>query len=285
MSYRTILVSLNEVARLQELIQAAVTVARAQGPKTGNTHVSGIYVIPAAQIYPSIGFEAIPQTFDGTQVYFRENQKQVVDAFTAAMEREGLAHDCQVIESKVPLISDDVVSRARASNLVIVSATDPAAPTGVEQDFVEQVVMSAGRPVLVLPNKGKGLETLKEIVVGWDGSREAARAAFDSLPLLQAAKTVRIVSVDPQKKPENRKSVPGADIAESLARHGVKAVAESYPTEGLDPGQALLRNANDAGAELVVMGAYGHSRLAEMIFGGATQFVMSRQNLPVLMSH
>jgi nucleotide-binding universal stress UspA family protein len=96
---------------------------------------------------------------------------------------------------------------------------------------------------------------------------------------------VRIVSVDPQKKPENRKSVPGADIAESLARHGVKAVAESYPTEGLDPGQALLRNANDAGAELVVMGAYGHSRLAEMIFGGATQFVMSRQNLPVLMSH
>ena len=285
MTYRTILLSLNEVARLPQLLEAAVAVAQSQASKSAPVHISGLYVIPAAQIYPSIGFEAIPQTFDGTQAFFREHQKKIMASFNETMAREGLTYDFQAVESKLPVISDEVVAHARAADLVIVSATDASAPTGVEQDFVEQVVMGAGRPVLVLPHQGAGLAAIKDVVVGWDGGREAARACFDALPLLKKAASVRIVSVDPQKKPENRKSVPGADIAEALARQGVKAVAESYPTEGLDPGQALLRNASDAGSSLVVMGAYGHSRLSEMIFGGATKFVLSRHGLPVLMSH
>lgn len=285
MTYRTILLSLNEVARLPQLIEAAATVAHNQASKHAPVHVSGLYVIPAAQIYPSIGFEAIPQTFDGTQAFFHEHQQKVMDSFNAAMAREGLTYDFHLVESKLPVISDEVVSRARATDLVIISATDTSAPTGVEQDFVEQVVMGAGRPVLVLPNRGSGLAAITDIVVGWDGGREAARACFDALPLLKTAATVRIVSVDPQKNPANHQRVPGADIAEALARQGVKAVAESYPTEGLDPGQALLRNAADAGSSLVVMGAYGHSRLTELIFGGATKFVLARHDLPVLMSH
>jgi nucleotide-binding universal stress UspA family protein len=285
MTYRTILLSLNEVARLPELLEAAVTVARTQADKKAPIHVSGLYVIPAAQIYPSIGFEAIPQTFDGTQAFFREHQQKVADSFTGTMSREGLTFDFRLVESKLPVISDEVVNQARAVDLVIIAATDATAPTGVEQDFVEQVVMGSGRPVLILPNKGEALSAIKDVVVGWDGGREAARACFDALPLLRKASTVRIVSVDPQKNPANRHAVPGADIAEALARQGVKATAESYPTEGLDPGQALLRNAADAGSSLVVMGAYGHSRLSEMIFGGATKFVLARHGLPILMSH
>jgi nucleotide-binding universal stress UspA family protein len=94
-----------------------------------------------------------------------------------------------------------------------------------------------------------------------------------------------VVRVDPQKDASLKASVPGADIAETLARHGVKVETQGYPTDGLDEGQALLRCADDVGAGLIVMGAYGHSRLAEFIFGGATRFVLSRLNRPVLMSH
>lgn len=280
MSYKTILVSLNEVARLPELTAAAVALARSSG-----AHISGLYVIPAVQVYPSVGFEAAPQVFEGNRTFFKDNAQRVREVFEGAMSKEGFSFDLHQVDARTPVIADEVVAQGRSCDLVVVSATNPDEITGVERDFVEQVVMSAGRPVLVLPFKGPAALSTDEIVIGWDGGREAARAAFDALPLLKLASRVRIVRVDPQKDPALRGSVPGADLAEGLARHGVKAEAQGYPTSGQDEGQALMRCADDCGAGLIVMGAYGHSRLAEFIFGGATRFVLTRMTRPVLMSH
>ena len=280
MSYKTILVSLNEVGRLSELVAAAVTLARETG-----AHVSGLYVVPAVQVYPSVGFEAAPQVFEGNRSYFKDNGARVKQAFEEAMRREGLSHDFHQIDARTPVIADEVVASGRVADLVVVSATNPEEITGVERDFVEQVVMALGRPVIVLPYQGKAAISLNEVVIGWDGGREAARAAFDALPLLKQAGKVRVVRIDPQKDPSLRGSVAGADLAEALSRHGVKAEAQGYPTDGQDEGQALMRCAEDCGAGLIVMGAYGHSRLAEFIFGGATRFVLNRLVCPVLMSH
>jgi nucleotide-binding universal stress UspA family protein len=280
MTYRTILVSLNEINRLPQLMTAAANLGRALG-----AHISGLYVIPAVQVYPSVGFEAAPQVFEGNRTYFKDHAANVRAGFEEAMRREGLNFDVHVIDARTPLIADDVVAYGRTADLVLCSATNPEEVTGVERDFVEQVIMGAGRPVIILPAKGDAVLNLDQIVLGWDGGREAARAAFDSMPLLRAAKGVRIVVADPQKEPGLRGAVPGADLAETLARQDIKAETQGLPTEGLDAGQALLRCADDIGAGLIVMGAYGHSRLTEFIFGGATRFVLSRQNRPVLMSH
>jgi nucleotide-binding universal stress UspA family protein len=280
MSYKTILVSLNEIGRQKELVAAAVALGRATG-----AHVSGLYVIPAVQVYPSVGFEAAPQVFEGNRSFFKENTQRVRDSFEDAMRREGLAFDFHQIDARTPVIAEEVMAAGRCADLLLVSATNPDEITGVERDFVEQVVMAVGRPVLVLPYHGSAQLVLDDIVVGWNGSREAARAAFDAMPLLAQAQKVRIIRVDPQKDPALRGSVAGADLAEALARHGVKAETQGYPTDGQDEGQALMRCASDCGAGLIVMGAYGHSRLAEFIFGGATRFVLTRMALPVLMSH
>ncbi len=280
MTYKTVLVSLNEVGRVAEAIAAATVLARATG-----AHVSGLYVIPAVQVYPSVGFEAAPQVFEGNRTFFKDHAAKVKQSFEEAMTREGLAHDFHQIDAHTPVIADEVIAAGRSADIVIVSATNPDEVTGVERDFVEQVVMSAGRPIIVLPAKGPGVLSLDDIVLGWDGGREASRAAFDALPMLKLAGKVRIVRVDPQKDPSLRGSVAGADLDEALARHGVKAAVQSYPTEGMDEGQALMRCADDSGAGLIVMGAYGHSRLAEFIFGGATRFVLTRMTRPVLMSH
>jgi nucleotide-binding universal stress UspA family protein len=177
------------------------------------------------------------------------------------------------------------VTKGRSADLLIISATNPDETTGVEADFVEQTVMAAGRPIIVLPFKGDSKLNFSDIVLGWNGEREAARAAFDALPILKAAKKVRIVRTDPQKDPSLKGSIAGADLAEALSRHGVKAEATSLPTSGDGAGQALLRCADDNGSDLIVMGAYGHSRLREYIFGGATQYVLAHLNRPVLMSH
>ena len=280
MSYKTILVSLNEVGRLSELVAAAVTLARETG-----AHVSGLYVVPAVQVYPSVGFEAAPQVFEGNRSFFKENGARVKQAFEEAMRREGLSFDFHQVDAHTPVIADEVVASGRVADLVIVSTTNPEEITGVERDFVEQTVMALGRPVIVLPYKGKATVSLNEVIIGWDGGREAARATFDALPLLKKAGKVRVVRIDPQKDPSLRGSVAGADLAEALARHGVRAEAQGYPTDGQDEGQALMRCAEDSGAGLIVMGAYGHSRLAEFIFGGATRFVLNRLVCPVLMSH
>ena len=280
MSYKTILVSLNEVGRLSELVAAAVTLARETG-----AHVSGLYVVPAVQVYPSVGFEAAPQVFEGNRSFFKDNGARVKQAFEEAMRREGLSFDFHQVDAHTPVIADEVVASGRVADLVIVSTTNPEEITGVERDFVEQTVMALGRPVIVLPYKGKATVSLNEVIIGWDGGREAARATFDALPLLKKAGKVRVVRIDPQKDPSLRGSVAGADLAEALARHGVKAEAQGYPTDGQDEGQALMRCAEDSGAGLIVMGAYGHSRLAEFIFGGATRFVLNRLVRPVLMSH
>ena len=280
MSYKTILVSLNEVGRLSELVAAAVTLARETG-----AHVSGLYVVPAVQVYPSVGFEAAPQVFEGNRSFFKDNGARVKQAFEEAMRREGLSFDFHQIDAHTPVIADEVVASGRVADLVIVSTTNPEEITGVERDFVEQTVMALGRPVIVLPYKGKATVSLNEVIIGWNGGREAARATFDALPLLKKAGKVRVVRIDPQKDPSLRGSVAGADLAEALARHGVRAEAQGYPTDGQDEGQALMRCAEDSGAGLIVMGAYGHSRLAEFIFGGATRFVLNRLVRPVLMSH
>lgn len=280
MSYKTILVSLNEVGRLKELVAAAVSLGRDTG-----AHVSGLYVVPAVQVYPSVGFEAAPQVFEGNRSFFKDNAQRVRETFETAMKREGLTHDFHLLDARTPVIAEEVIAVGRAVDLIVVSVTDPDEITGVERDFVEQVVMASGRPVIVLPHQGNAELSLSEIVIGWNGGREAARAAFDALPLLKKAGRVRIVWIDPQKNPDLRGSIAGADLAESLARHGVKTEAMGYPTDGQDEGQALLRCADDWGAGLVVMGAYGHSRLAEFIFGGATRFVLTRLSRPVLMSH
>ena len=280
MTYKTILVSLNEVGRVPQLVAAAAKLGQAQG-----AHVAGLYVIPAVQVYPSVGFEAAPQVFEGNRSFFKDNAAKVRQGFEEAMRRDGLNFDFHQVDSRTPIIADEVTAQGRSADMIIVSATNPEEISGVERDFVEQVVMGAGRPVLVLPFKGIADVSCDDIVLGWDGGREAARAAFDALPLLKLAKKVRVVRIDPQKDPGLRASVPGADLAETLARHGVKAEARGFPTDGADEGQALLRCADDSGAGLIVMGAYGHSRLAEFIFGGATRFVLMRMNRPVLMSH
>ena len=280
MAYKTLLVSLNEVERLPQLLAATVTLA-----KTFGAHVSGLYVIPAVQFYPSVGYEAMPQFFDGNQIYFKDAAKGVADAFDKAMKAEGISCDFQMVNGASANVSDEVIVRAHAVDLVLLSAANVDAPAGVEPDFVEQVVLAAGRPVMILPLKGNATLDLNEVLVAWNDGREAARAAFDALPLLMTAGRVTVLRLDPQKDRALQGKLAGADIAEALARHKVKAEILNVPTTGEDPGKALINAAKDRGTGVIVMGAYGHSRLREFIFGGATQHVMANLDRPVLMSH
>lgn len=279
MSYRTILVSLNDTDRLEEALMLTAGLQDAHG-----AHVVGLFVIPAMQIYPTIGMEITPDVFEGHRAYFKEQSSHVKDRFDAIIAREGLSAELRVVDSPSPLVADTVIDHGRYADLIVITQVNRDGEEGVELDFDERVVMEAGRPVLVLPRKTLP-KTLKRVVAGWNGTRESARALFDTLPVLKRAEEVRIIWVDPQRERERAGFLPGAEIATSLSRHGAKTIAEPLPTSGMNAGEALLQKARDLGADLLVMGAYGHSRMREFVFGGATRHVLRHADIPVLMSH
>jgi nucleotide-binding universal stress UspA family protein len=149
----------------------------------------------------------------------------------------------------------------------------------------ERVTLASGRPILVVPYAGHFATLGQRVLVGWDASREATRAVGDAMPLLAAAEQVTVLAIDPQAGPGGHGELPGADISLHLARHGVKAVIERTVSADVPIGDVLLSRAADLGADLLVMGAYGHSRARELLLGGATRTVLGSMTLPVLMSH
>jgi nucleotide-binding universal stress UspA family protein len=280
MCYKTILVSLNEIDRLDPLLEVVTGLAAGE-----DAHVIGLYVIPAPAVFPATGPYALPEVFDSFSKYFEEQRPVAKAKFETAMARSGVPWQWMETRAAVPGISDAVSAEGRIADLVVLSEVDRGADRGVELDLIENVVLSVGRPVLVLPRQVPKALDLTQIVCGYNGSREAARALHDALPLLKRARDVNLVWVDPSLDRELARAVPGADMAESLDRHGIKVTAEAMPTNGINPAQALLTRAADLGAGIIVMGAYGHSRLREFVLGGATREALSNLSIPVVLSH
>lgn len=175
---------------------------------------------------------------------------------------------------------DIIAMHARYADVAVVGQVDPDRPADlVPADLPGQVALLAGRPVLALPYAWQPTAIGQRIVIGWNGGRESARAVADALPLLKAANEVAVLVVGQQG------GLPGADITAYLARHGVRAEAVSLVNPDISVADALLSSAADQNADLLVMGAYGRSRLREMILGGTTRRILSEMTLPVLLSH
>jgi len=177
-------------------------------------------------------------------------------------------------------IAEDIASYIRDCDLAVLGLGDPARELPEPQGFVvEDVVLRCGRPVLGMPISTPPENFVTTALVAWDGSREAARALNDALPLLEKAKTVEIASLG------SRGGELAARAIEHLARHGIKATEGSPEPIYPDVGDELLRRAEAIEADLVITGAYGHSQLAEAIFGGASRTMFRQMLVPTLFSH
>lgn len=177
-----------------------------------------------------------------------------------------------IIESKV------LAEHARVFDLTIV----PSYGHAETQSVAEALIFSSGRPVLMLPGYLGG-KPFGSIVVGWDGSRGAARAVHDALPFLRKAAAVRVVSITGDKELPAGASTDA--LLQHLGNHGIKASAHAEEAEGEDAGAALVRFTRTSRGELLVMGAYGQSRIREFVLGGATRTILTSARVPVLLSH
>ena len=168
---------------------------------------------------------------------------------------------------------------SRYCDLVIAGQPDPDHPVA-DDAVAEGLLMSSGRPVLIVPYVGNRSSIGKRVMVAWNGTREASRAVHDALGMLQAAESVIALEVDPTDG-----AFGGNDLCDHLKRHGVNAEAKHTVSNELEISDVLLSAIADNGIDLLVMGGYGHSRIRELALGGATREVMQAMTCPVMMSH
>jgi len=280
MALGTILVCLNEVDRVDVLLSVTANLAQ-----NHDAHVIGLYVVPAMQVYPEVGFHLTESMIEGQSNFFAERAEKVKQHFDEAMRVNGFKGEFRKMSSSSPLMANGAIEYARHADLVIASQVNPNSMDGVEIDFTEQLVMRSGRPTLLVPISGKFNTVGQRVIVGWNATRESARAVFDAVPILKKSSQVWLVWADPQHEMDLAHELPGSEIATALARHQINAIAESLPTDKLGAGEALLNRVADRGADLLVMGAYGHSRMREFVFGGATRSILQQMTVPVLLSH
>jgi nucleotide-binding universal stress UspA family protein len=178
-----------------------------------------------------------------------------------------------------------VALHARHADLVVLGQADPEDGPPSAAGTVAAALFDSGRPVLVVPYAGTFVTAGRRVLVGWNASREAARAVNDALPLLVGAEVVTVSAVNPRRGLDGHGDEPGADIALHLARHGVKVDVEHSAAPEIEAADILLNRASELSADLLVVGAYGHSRLREMILGGVTRSLLRQMTVPVLMSH
>lgn len=200
-------------------------------------------------------------------------------AFEDTASRAGILSTARIAKvADGSQMSDMFVEQARLRDLTIMPFV---ADNDASRDMVQALVFESGRPVLVLPQDSQAGFRLDKVVVAWDGGRSAARAVGDALPLLQRAGDVRIISIANDKQMPDEAS--GAELAVSLARNGVKVTFEEIEKGRRSVGEALAEASG--GADLVVMGAFGHSRIRDFFLGGATLHTLRKPLRPTLLSH
>jgi len=271
MGFKDILVTLDGGKGDAARLELAVFLAR-----RWQAHLIGLHVRAVVPLPEFIMAEYGGQISQLQEQYADETAAVAKGHFDAATANSGLS-----LEWREPsgLPHQLIPQHARYADLTVIGQDDVDFDDG--DPLVDLVILQAGRPVLVVPSVGRYPEIGKVVMVAWNASRESSRAVADAMPLLRQAKQVRLLSINGQEEGD----LPGADIAAHLARHGVPVVTDSLRADDLSVGPVLLSRLADADADLLVMGAYGHSRLRELVLGGATRQILKQMTVPVLFSH
>lgn len=279
MSYKTILVHVDESEHACERIKLASAVAMAE-----NAHLIGTATTGASRYIQRTRMLAeIDPNFVIHLEFLRKRANRGLEEFETTAQKLGIpSFEKRLVDDEA---GGGVCLQARYCDLIVIGQIDPDEPSPVVMpDFPQYVVLNSGRPVLITPHTGQFDMIGSRVLIAWDESMAATRTITNALPLLKRAQIVEVVIFNPETQSQTHAATPGSDVAVYLARHGVKVDVLLRNTEK-DIGGALLSLAGELNADLLVMGGYGHSRFREILLGGVTRTVLESMTIPVLMSH
>ena len=247
-----------------------------------NAHLAGVAFV-YDPIVPVSATGYIPaEVIERQQADNEADAKAAIDRFNQATKRAGVAAEPLTITASLAGAGEQFGRIARRFDLAVVGQAEPETST-IDDIIAETTLFESGRPMIVVPYIQRTPLKLDNVMVCWDGSRQAARAIGDAMPLLAKAGKVEIVII--ADEPGKEDEIAGVDMGQHLARHGLKVDLERIPRGDVDVADALLSYAADSGADFLVMGGYGHSRLREFVLGGVTRSILRSMTVPTLMAH
>lgn len=249
-----------------------------------DAHLSVLVVSPAASVPIGTYADVVSDAWYVERQRDAKKLKGRAEEVTKFIDSKGLSTDITSEYCETALVGDVIGRRARYADLTLIGPS-LLADEDITENALDGALFRSGRPVLMVPENSIVTLKPKAVSIAWDGSLEAARSVAAAMDLLAGAEDVRIVLVDPVAGEGGHGAEPGADLAAYLSRQGIKPTVERIASAGRAISDALAQHAVDNKIELLVMGAYGHSRLRERIFGGVTRSMLNRVSLPILMAH
>ena len=279
METRDILVVIENAAVVPQRIVLAAALATRFGARLAGFFASG-YPIMAS--YGDVS--GWSQLVDAHMEAQRREAAAAGAAFREALNRDKLQGEWIFREADE---TGSAIAEAALYDLVVIGQPNPdAGLSGTIGLRPEEIVLSCGRPVLVVPYAGTFPDIGRRVLVAWNGSRESTRALHDAMSLMADAEAVTVIEIDPPAPGVAAPAASAAQVAASLVRRGIAAKPETETTSGdISVEDLLLSRANDLDADLLVMGAYGHSRMREFVLGGVSRSIFRHMTLPVLMAH
>ena len=274
MAFKDILVHVDTSPAAAIRMETAIGMAEAD-----DGHLVGLYVSQPIIIPGYVSTQLSPELIEAHLKAGLEAASHAEATFKEAVRRSGISNEWRYAEGDRP---EMLASNARYCDVTVVGQHDPKM---MLDGLPDRFILSAGRPTLVVPYEGSYPTVGKVVLVAWDASRLAARTVNDALPLLVDAREVHVIAINPKGGTEAHGEVPCADICHHLARHKVKAIGHTAYAEDMESGALLLARLGSLGADLLVMGGYGHARWRELVMGGMTRYVLANMQVPVLMSH
>lgn len=278
MQPKTILVCLTTSENADTLLNVAVPLARKHG-----AHLIGLHTIEALLVYPGIAMH-IPEpafaTFNASQKKESEAIKEVFDRHTG---NEDFVSEYRLIRAEAVSANERMVECARAADLVVMAHEDKEHDRYDQRNAQIRVIRESGRPVIVVPLDYDGPEIGANVLLGWSDTREAARAAHDLIGIADAGANLTVLRVGKSKQDPMR-DADALDIVEMYSRHGLKPTLEHREPGGASIAEVLNKVAFEKGADLIVTGAFGHSKTYDFVLGATTHALLRDQQIPVLFS-
>jgi len=279
MTYKTILAVLDSPRNTAQVADFAISLSR-----DFDAHLIGLH----AETLASVALVAPMEIPDPVAIQALQDMAQADTAEVGRIYKErqslaGVSAEWRGLSSAAGYSGTTVIDAARTADLIIAGQGNPEHPTDGWRDL-ESFLSRGGRPGLFDANSLRGPRPIMGVRISWMGTREAARATFDALPFLKRADDVESFTVDPEETTVQSAAIAGAEIAATLARHGCKVTVATGETNGLPAAAVIENRLSDGSIDLLVMGAYTHSRLWEMLFGGVTRTLLDSMTALTLLS-
>ncbi len=279
-SYKTILIVFRSPDEAERLCQLADELAG-----IWQSHVLGFHARPGVSVNVGLRGSELKLWLEERHKHLARQDAETTAVFNHYSSLSGQSWEWRRVDSDLMPGGDMALDLARFSDIVLINRLERGSSLTDPDMTLEQLIFESGRPVIVIPKNYSKKHSGNRIVIAWNGTSEATRAAFDALPLLHNAASGCIRLVCPPVSEKASRQLPqGADLAEALARHGVELEVKSLPGRHQNAGAEIMAECEEFDADLLVMGAYGHSRLREYVFGGTTETILNESSIPVFLS-